>query len=243
MAFERVLVLGAGHIGCAIAHLLAAHGRRVVLADRLAPATLPPGVGLRTVDLEQPASLSASLDGMDAVINALPFHLAVPVARAAVAAGVHYFDLTEDVAATEAIRALGAGSGSLLMPQCGLAPGLIGIVGHGLLARLARPRALRLRVGALPLHPLNALRYNLTWSVDGLINEYLQPGDAIVAGQRTRVPALGGHERLSLDGIDYEALTPRGGWGPCARPGSPRRGPGCANWTTSPCATPAITRP
>jgi saccharopine dehydrogenase-like NADP-dependent oxidoreductase len=66
------------------------------------------------------------------VINALPYHLAVTAATQAREAGCHYFDLTEDVAATQAIQRLADGAPTAFMPQCGLAPGFIGIVAHHL---------------------------------------------------------------------------------------------------------------
>jgi len=66
------------------------------------------------------------------------------------------------------------------MPQCGLAPGFISIVAHNLAKAFERLDSIRMRVGALPLYPSNALNYNLTWSTEGLIKEYCQPCEAIV---------------------------------------------------------------
>src|SRR5690606_13511005 len=123
------------------------------------------------------------------------------------AADVHYFDLTEDVRSTQTIRALGPGARSVLMPQCGLAPGFIGIVGADLARRFDTLRTLRMRVGALPRFPQGALRYDLTWSTEGLINEYCNPCEAIVDGARTTVPALEGLEAFALDGVEYEAFN------------------------------------
>jgi len=128
-------------------------------------------------------------------------------------AGVHYFDLTEDVASTHAIQALAENARSVLMPQCGLAPGFIGIVGNALARRFDTLLDLRMRVGALPRYPSNSLRYNLTWSTEGLINEYCNPCEAIVDGQLTSVPALEGYETFALDGVEYEAFNTSGGLG------------------------------
>jgi saccharopine dehydrogenase-like NADP-dependent oxidoreductase len=71
----------------------------------------------------------------------------------------------------------------------------------------------RLRVGALPQFPTNALNYNLTWSTDGLINEYCNPCEAIHEGKPIEVLALQGIEQFSLDGITYEAFNTSGGLG------------------------------
>ena len=72
---------------------------------------------------------------------------------------------------------------------------------------------LQLRVGALPRYPQGALRYAMTWSTEGLINEYCNPCDAIVQGRRTSVPALDGLETLLIDGVEYEAFNTSGGLG------------------------------
>jgi saccharopine dehydrogenase-like NADP-dependent oxidoreductase len=68
-------------------------------------------------------------------------------------------------------------------------------------------------VGALPKFPSNKLNYNLTWSTDGVINEYCEPCEAIVNGVRREVPALEQREEFSLDGVTYEAFNTSGGLG------------------------------
>jgi len=215
-----VVVLGAGKIGRVIAAMLANTGDyRVCLVDHDAHRLdgVPRGVDVRAGDPTEPGTCAALLAGADAVMNALPFHAAIHVATVAARLGVHYFDLTEDVAATHAIRALAGGARSVLMPQCGLAPGFIGVVGHDLAQRFLRGGGelhdLRMRVGALPRYPSNALKYNLTWSTEGLINEYCNPCEAIVDGRRVELPALEGHESFALDGVEYEAFNTSGGLG------------------------------
>lgn len=215
-----VVVLGAGNIGRAISTMLHDSGDyRVTLVDHDARRLdgLPAGIAVRAGDPTEPGTCAALLAGAHAVLNALPFHAAVSIATVAVRLGVHYFDLTEDVAATQAIRQLAAGARSVLMPQCGLAPGFIGVVGHDLARRFLQGGGdltdLHMRVGALPRYPSNALKYNLTWSTEGLINEYCNPCEAIVDGRRVEVPALEGLETFALDGIEYEAFNTSGGLG------------------------------
>ena len=212
---RAITILGAGHIGFAMALLLQQAGDYDILVVDRDPARLAEvaALGVSTQLATDDASLQTSIDGRFAVLNALPFHRAVPVATLCAAAGVHYFDLTEDVASTQAIRALAANARSVLMPQCGLAPGFIGIVGNDLARRFDTLHTLRMRVGALPRYPQGALRYNLTWSTEGLINEYCNPCEAIVDGVRTTVPALEGLETFALDGVEYEAFNTSGGLG------------------------------
>jgi saccharopine dehydrogenase-like NADP-dependent oxidoreductase len=71
----------------------------------------------------------------------------------------------------------------------------------------------RMRVGALPKYPSNALNYNLTWSTDGVINEYCEPCEAIVSGHLHETAPLEECESFSLDGITYEAFNTSGGLG------------------------------
>jgi saccharopine dehydrogenase-like NADP-dependent oxidoreductase len=99
------------------------------------------------------------------------------------------------------------------MPQCGLAPGFIGIVAHHLAQSFETLEEVKMRVGALPEFPTNALKYNLTWSVDGLINEYCHPCEAIRDGESIEVLPLEGLEHFSVDGIEYEAFNTSGGLG------------------------------
>jgi len=213
----RITLLGAGHIGQTIARLLADSGSyEVTVVDRDPQAlarVAAPRIQTRVAETSQPLELLAVLRGQDAVVNALPYHLATLAATQALAAGCHYFDLTEDVAATRAIQALARGARTAFMPQCGLAPGFIGIVAHHLTQSFDTLQEVKMRVGALPAFPTNALKYNLTWSVDGLINEYCHPCEAIRGGRNIEVLPLEGLEHFSLDGTEYEAFNTSGGLG------------------------------
>ncbi len=213
----KIALLGAGHIGQLIARLLQGSGDyQVTVIDRSEGALAAlAGTPVRTqvADTADAATLRAALAGQDAVVNALPYHLATLAATQAREAGCHYFDLTEDVAATRAIQALAADADTAFMPQCGLAPGFIGIVAHHLAGQFDEVHDVKMRVGALPAFPTNALKYNLTWSVDGLINEYCHPCEAVRDGERIEVMALEGLEHFSLDGVEYEAFNTSGGLG------------------------------
>ena len=213
----RVVLMGAGHIGQTIATLLCSTADySVTVVDRSAEALrqlahLPLITAL--IDTSDADALGESLKGVDTVINALPYHLATMAATQALRAGCHYFDLTEDVGATREIMRLADGAKTVFMPQCGLAPGFIGIVAHHLTKKFSTLHEVKMRVGALPAFPTNSLKYNLTWSVDGLINEYCQPCEAIHDGQVIEMLPLEGMEHFSLDGTEYEAFNTSGGLG------------------------------
>ena len=215
---KDVLVLGAGKIGAMIADLLVETGDYKVTVgdsdtaqlDRL-HTRLP--IDKAEIDVADRGALDRALAGSYAVLSAVPYYLTVGIAEAARDAGVHYLDLTEDVASTRRIRELAEGAGTALIPQCGLAPGFISIVAHDLARRFETLDSVRLRVGALPQFPSNALNYNLTWSTDGVINEYCEPCEAIVNGQLREVTPLEGREEFSLDGVRYEAFNTSGGLG------------------------------
>lgn len=215
---KKIMVVGAGKIGSTIAALLGAsqdYAVTVVDASQAALAGMKAsaGVQLKVLDVTDPVALRAELEGQFAVLSAAPFHLTTSIAEAAVAAGVHYLDLTEDVASTRRVRELAATARSALIPQCGLAPGFVSIVAADLCRRFDSLHSVRMRVGALPQYPSNALNYNLTWSTDGVINEYCEPCEAIVEGVLREVPPLAEHEEFSLDGVTYEAFNTSGGLG------------------------------
>ncbi len=217
---RNVLLLGAGKIGAAIATFLRSTGDYdVLVADRdpeaLAAVAAISGCETRQLDVTDATALASALKNRQAVLSALSYRFNPAVADAARHAGASYFDLTEDVNTTHQVRAVAnqAQPGQVFMPQCGLAPGFVGIVAHHLALELDNIDTVLMRVGALPMFPTNQLKYNLTWSTDGLINEYCNLCEAIHDGTLTRVLALEGLEHFSVDGIRYEAFNTSGGLG------------------------------
>lgn len=215
---RSILLLGAGKIGAMIAELLTQSGDyEVTVGDRdeaaLARIADRSKVKILPLDVADPNALRGALAGKYAVLSACPYHLTRVIATAARDQAVHYFDLTEDVQSTQLVKELARGAPCAMVPQCGLAPGFISIVANDLMQRFDRLHNVHMRVGALPKYPSNALKYNLTWSTDGLINEYCNPCEAIVDGVLREVPPLEEKENFSLDGIDYEAFNTSGGLG------------------------------
>ncbi len=135
------------------------------------------------------------------------------IAKAAHGLGLHYFDLTEDVPTTQAIREMSETSTAVMMPQCGLAPGFVAIVGAHLAARFDRVRSIRLRVGALPQHPTGLLGYAFNWSPEGVVNEYLNDCEVIEEGEHKWISSMEWIEQIYVNGIHLEAFTTSGGLG------------------------------
>ena len=220
---KDVLVLGAGKIGALISGLLAESGDyRVQLADSKpgAAAKVTKAHGLDNLeafdlDASDGSALTAHVETHKpiAVVSGLPYFCNVTVARVAREYGLHYFDLTEDVAVTEAVRELAEGSDKVFAPQCGLAPGFISIAANELIKHFDSLKSVKLRVGALPQHPNNVLKYSLTWSTDGVINEYGNLCKSIVDGNEVDVMPLEGLEEIEIDGTLYEAFNTSGGLG------------------------------
>lgn len=228
---HRVLVLGAGKIGSLITCLLSSSGDgasndyEVHLAERSEEASgrLRQHGELKNLTF---ASLDASNElavsdymkkhKFDAVVSALPYYLNPLIALLAKENGVHYFDLTEDVKVTQEIKALSQDAKCAFVPQCGLAPGFISIVANDLMKNFETLDSVKMRVGALPVNPNNVLKYSLTWSTDGLINEYGNPCQAIEGGELVTTQALEGYETITVDGLLYEAFNTSGGLGSLA---------------------------
>jgi len=152
----------------------------------------------------------------DAVISSLPYYCNPTVADVARKNNIHYFDLTEDVEVTERIEQISQGSEKAFVPQCGLAPGFISIVANELMHHFDTLETVKMRVGALPINPSNVLKYSLTWSTDGLINEYGNVCYGIENGLKTTLMPLEGYETIEVDGLLYEAFNTSGGLGTLA---------------------------
>lgn len=220
---HNVVVVGAGRVGRTIAHMLsAAGGYSVRMADVRPDAAADVAAELPSAQafaepVTDAEALRRALDGMQAVISAAPFAANPTIATVAAAAGVHYLDLTEDVAVTRAVTDIAQGAACAFIPQCGVAPGFVTLAGVFIAEQFDEVDSLTLRVGALPDQPNNRLKYNLTWSTEGLVNEYLHPCEALRDGKLTHVAPLEAKEELLIDGVAYEAFTTSGGVGTLCR--------------------------
>lgn len=206
---KNVLVVGMGKVGSLVGILLS-NKFDVTGLDRVQPAVPFPTIQGDVTDV---ALLERLVPTFDAVVSCLPYNLNLPIARLAHRFGKHYFDLTEDVPTTAAIREMAETSAGIMAPQCGLAPGFIGIVGADLAKRFTRLRDIELRVGALPRYPNGLLGYSFTWSPAGVINEYLNDCEVIQNGERKMVPALDGLEVINIEGQEFESFSTSGGLG------------------------------
>ncbi len=217
---RKVLLLGAGKIGRMIARFLSNSGDYDVLVGDAEPAALSrirevADVETMQLNADDAGQLTRALEGRKAVLSALSFAHNPGVAQAALKSGASYFDLTEDIETTRQVTEVAdsARPGQIFMPQCGLAPGFVSIVAQHLTESFDSLETVYMRVGALPQFPTGALMYNLTWSTDGLINEYCNLCEAIHEGRRIEVLPLEGVEHFSLDGVRYAAFNTSGGLG------------------------------
>jgi saccharopine dehydrogenase-like NADP-dependent oxidoreductase len=220
---KTIVVLGAGKIGRMVTHLLARCGDYTVrVGDRDQQAAERvgqhlPDVRAQEVDFTNAGELDRFLRGGDAVISCAPFQCNPLIAERARATDLHYLDLTEDVEVSRRAAEVARGARTAFIPQCGLAPGFITIVAVHLMAEMTDVTDLRLRVGALPRFPHNRLKYNLTWSTNGLINEYCNPCEVVHDGEMRTAQPLENLEELTIDGVRYEAFNTSGGLGTLAR--------------------------
>ncbi len=212
MSFDRIAVLGLGKVGMLAAELLHEAGLEVVGLD-VRPPHRSPTFPVRVADLSSTQALRGELGGVQAVLSCLPYHLNLGIAETAFELGLHYFDLTEDVPTTRAVIEMSTTSKGLMAPQCGLAPGFVGIVAASQIAEFDSCRSVRMRVGALPQNPTGLLGYAFNWSPEGVVNEYLNDCEVIEDGVRKLVSSMEWKETIHVDGKQLEAFTTSGGLG------------------------------
>ena len=209
---NNIAVLGLGSIGELAAIMLDATGFRVIGVDTRLPERNVP-FELKCVSAAVKDELMNVIKDQDAVLSCLPYHLNKEVARLASELGLYYFDLTEDVSTTQLIGELSKKSEKLMAPQCGLAPGFVGIVGAHLAEQFDEIRSIKLRVGALPQHPTGLLGYSFNWSPEGVVNEYLNDCEVIEDGERKWTSPMEWIETVYVNGVRLEAFTTSGGLG------------------------------
>lgn len=198
----KMLVLGAGLQGCACAHYLLQQGDvdRVTLAD-LDPAQLPnflrPAVGnrldARRLDASDHPAATDLMRGHDATMCALPYYLNEPMTRSAIEAGTHFADLggnTEIVLQQKSHHRRAEAKGVSIIPDCGLAPGMVNILAAEGIRRLDQPHSVRIYVGGLPQHPEPPLNYQIVYSLEGALDYYSTPSWILRGGKATQVDAL-----------------------------------------------------
>ncbi len=205
-------MLGLGKVGHLAATFLHQAGFDVCGIDQRTPAKAS-SFPVKVADVGDVAALDHLLDGQQAVLSCLPYHLNREVARVAHAKGIHYFDLTEDVGTSQTVSELSTTARSLMAPQCGLAPGFVSIVAASHAAAFDECRSIRMRVGALPQHPTGLLGYSFNWSPEGVVNEYLNDCEVIEEGRRKWVSSMEWRETLYIHGTQLEAFTTSGGLG------------------------------
>lgn len=208
---KKIAVLGLGKVGSLVATLLSSKFDVTGMDKQLSDENFPFEAVVGDVSNEQ--EMKKFLTDKDAVVTCLPYFLNIKLAEIAVDLGVHYFDLTEDVPTLHAIQKMAENCDSVLAPQCGLAPGFIGILGAGLYQEFSEIRTVKMRVGALPLHPMGQMGYSFTWSAEGVINEYLNDAEVIHNGERKMLASLDDVEKININGRQYEAFLTSGGLG------------------------------
>jgi lysine 6-dehydrogenase len=198
----KMLVLGAGLQGCACAHNLLQHDdvESVTIADlnpnRL-PTFLAPLTGKRLKAVPFDASdYPAVVDlmrGHDAAMCALPYYFNEPMTRAAIDGGAHFSDLggnTEIVFQQKKHHQAALAKGVSVIPDCGLAPGMVNILAAEGIRRLDQARSVKIYVGGLPQQPEPPLNYQIVYSLEGALDYYCTPSWVLRGGKATQVDAL-----------------------------------------------------
>ncbi|MFN5153252.1 MAG: saccharopine dehydrogenase family protein [Gemmatimonadota bacterium] len=222
----RMLVLGAGLQGSACAYDLLQNPAitEVRLADQRVdrlPAFLQPFIGkgrLTTIQLEvkDAKAVAAAMAGVQSVMCALPYYLNLPMTEAAIAAGAHFCDLggnTEIVQQQQRLKASAEAKGVTVVPDCGLAPGMVNILAQLGIDRCDSVDSVRIFVGGLPQHPEGPLNYQIVYSIEGVLDYYTTLSWIIRDGKQLQMKALSEIEPIHFDAPvgELEAFHTAGG--------------------------------
>ncbi len=217
----NTLVLGAGIVGSAAVWDLVRRGHTVSVADenRAAATTVAHQYGATPthVDVDDRAALDTLLERFDIVVSAIPYRFGVIVAASAIRAGTHYLDFGGNpsvVAAQKRMHDDALDNGVMIVPDCGLAPGLANVMAEELIdaADSGPIDSIQMRVGALPQHPAGSLAYQLAFNPAGLINEYAEPCEVLIDGHHETVEPLTRFEEVAWEEWGpLEAFSTAGG--------------------------------
>jgi lysine 6-dehydrogenase len=205
-----MLVLGAGRMGLGAAHDLAAQPdvEEVTVADQdlekarsVASHVKHGKVTAKQIDVKNHAATVALMRGHASAISCVNYWLNEDLARAAIEAGTNFCDLggNNDVVAAElALDAEARAKGVSIIPDCGLAPGMVAVLAAHGAGRFERIDEIHIRVGGLPQNPKPPLNYQMVFSVEGLINEYIERARVVRGGKITEVESMTEIETLEF---------------------------------------------
>lgn len=205
----KYVVLGSGMMGSAVAFDLATRNRtdEIVLTDinlahaRATATSIGPNVTPMRVDVNEPKDLAKAFEGAHAAVAAVSYAVNFQITRAAIQAGVHLADLggNNDVVRKQMTLDPDAkAKGVTIVPNSGLAPGLINVLAMEGSRQFDELHAIHLRVGGLPQHPQPPLNYQIVFSVEGLINEYVEQAEIIRNGVHTTIDPMSGLEDIEF---------------------------------------------
>ncbi len=208
----RMLVLGAGLQGSACAYDLLQNPevKEVRLADlhtgHLAQF-LAPYSGERliytTLDVRDKEAVLALMRQSDAAMSAIPYYFNFELAAIAVEAGIHFSDLggnTEIVFKQKTLDEAAKKKGITIIPDCGLAPGMVNILAEHTIRQLDAVETIRIYVGGLPQRPEPPLNYQIVYSLEGVLDYYTTLSWVLRKGKRTQVKALSEIEGVNFGG-------------------------------------------
>jgi lysine 6-dehydrogenase len=221
----KILVLGAGKMGRGAVHDLA-HNSPDVTEITVADADFPlanfiaklEGNGKCTpqeIDVENFAEAVELMRGHDTCISCVPYFYNMLLAEAALEARVNFCDLggnntivAQELSLDQAARQAGIN----IIPDCGLAPGMVSVLATHGAERFDTVDSIKIRVGGLPQNPKPPLDYQLVFSIEGLINEYVERAIVIRDGEITVVESMTETESLEFEGFPpLEAFQTSGG--------------------------------
>jgi len=214
----KLLVIGSGMMGSAAAYDMARNPQvsHITIADKdlNAAREVAARINQRTgTEKVRPVRLDASntraaaklMRSHDAALSAVPYFFNFGLAKAAVEAQCHFADLGGNNTVVRHELALAGGAekrGVALAPDCGLSPGMASILGGDLIRRLGgRADALKIYVGGLPERPMPPFHYQLVFSVEGLMNEYVEPARVLRRGKLTTIEPLTEAEDFHIEGF------------------------------------------
>ncbi len=207
----KFLVLGGGAQGSAAAFDLLKRDdvTEVYLGDRDMGDVAPFLLRYRTagklkqveVDADDDSSLYRYMEGMDAVLCALPYYYNLKVSRVAIACGAHSCDLGGNTAIVEQqldLHDAARAAGVTIVPDCGLAPGMVNILAQAGIEELDRTESVKMYVGGLPQEPVPPLNYQIVYSLEGVIDYYTSQGMVLHEHHPANVEALSGLESVEF---------------------------------------------